>query len=107
MYTIVIIIIIVVVVVVVIVVIIIIIVQVSGLSIGQRPTTISVFLFILTDGTLLNTIDGILLPQNNELNSITVNDVITVLEDIEYIIIISYSNIAGDFNNNGSVNLSK
>ena len=77
------------------------------MSIIQRPTTISVFLFSLTDGTLLNTADDILLPQNNELNSITVNNVITVLEDIEYNIIISYSNIAGDFNNNGSVNLSK
>ena len=107
MYTIVIIIIIIIIVVVVVVVVIIMFVQVSGLSIGERPTTISVFLFSLTDGTLLNKTDGILLPENNELNSITVNDVITVLEDIEYIIIISYSNIAGDFNNNGSVNLSK
>ena len=77
------------------------------MSIGQRPTTISVFLFILTSGTLLDTADDIMLPQNNELNSITLNDVITVLEDIEYIIIISYSNIAGDFNHNGSVNLGK
>ena len=61
----------------------------------------------MTNGTLLNTIDDIMLPQNNGLNSITVNDVITVLEDMRYNIIISYSNIAGDFNNNGSVNLSK
>ena len=98
---------IVIIIVVVVVVIIIIIVQVSGLSIIQRPTTISVFLFSLTDGTLLNSVVDFMLPQNNELNSITVNDVIAVLEDTEYIIIISYSNIAGDFNNNGSVNLSK
>ena len=95
-------------VVVVFIIVVVVIIQVSDLCIIQRPTTISVFLFILTDGTtLLNKAVDITLPQNNELNSITVNNVIAVLEDIEYNIIISYSNIAGDFNNNGSVNLSK
>ena len=48
-----------------------------------------------------------MLPVNNQLNSITVNNVLTLVEDIQYNIIIEYSNLAGEFDNNGSVNLSK
>ncbi len=45
--------------------------------------------------------------MNNQLNSITANDVVTLVEDMGYFIIIVYSNLAGEFDNNGSVILSE
>ncbi len=87
---------------------IIIIVQVTGLCIGQRPTVIDVLLFSLSNGTLLDMANDIMLPENNQLNCITVNNVLTLMEDIQYIILLVYSNLAGEFDNFGyAVNLSK
>ena len=51
--------------------------------------------------------NDIMLPVNNQLNSITVNNVLKLVEDIQYIILLEYSNLAGEFDNNGSVSLSK
>ncbi len=79
----------------------------SGLCIGQRPTVIDVLLFSITNGTVLDKANDIMLPVNNQLNSITVNNVSTLVEDIQYIILLEYSNLAGEFNTYGHEYLSK
>ena len=55
----------------------------------------------------MGSVDDIMLPQDPFTNILTVNTTLTVLEDQRYTAIVSYSNLAGEFNTTSEINLSK
>ena len=48
-----------------------------------------------------------MLPQDIDINILTVNTTLTVLEDQRYTAVVSFSNLAGEFSNSSTVDFSK
>ena len=68
------------------------------INICERPSSVDVDLF--SSGTLVANVTDIVLPQDPESNTLTVNTTLTVLEDQRYTAVVSFTNLAGEFSNN-------
>ena len=55
----------------------------------------------------MGSVDNIMLPQDTDTNILTVNTTLTVLEDQRYTAVVSFSNLAGDFNTTSEMSFSK
>ena len=72
----------------------------TGLCVGEHPSTINIAFnnIIITDA---------ILPQNIINNILTVNSTLTVLEDQRYTAVVSFSNLAGEFDMISEMSFSK
>ena len=55
----------------------------------------------------MGSVDNIMLPQDTDTNILTVNTTLTVLEDQRYTAVVSFSNLAGEFNTISEIKFGK
>ena len=81
--------------------------QVSELCPGEYPTTTDILITILTDDTIVPSINDVMLIEGSQDNILTTVDTITLQSNMIYTIQVSFSNLGGEFNITSSTNFSK
>ena len=81
-------------------------IQVSDLCDGEWPTSADVFLYTVPNGALVDMVSLDTLPIVSG-SLLSIKNLLTVEEDMRYTVIVSYSNLQGDFDTNSSVHFSK
>ena len=71
----------------------------------MRPSSVDVDLF--SSSTIVANVTDIMMPQDPEIYILTVNTALTVLEDQRYTAVVSFSNLAGEFQKSSEINFSK
>ena len=71
----------------------------TELCIGERPSTI--YLDLIENNAVCSIIISV--PQDTDTIILTVNTTMTILEDQTYTAVLSFSNLAGDFNNSSTI----
>ena len=52
---------------------------------------------LFSSSVQVGSVDDIVLPQDTDTNILTVNTTLTLLEDQRYTVVVSFSNLAGEF----------